>query len=203
MQNSRTRRPQDKNARARRARQRSSLFLGALLPSAVAFAGVGCGPALEIAEEGVRLEALDGRELDGISPVSRLAIEGLSDVALEDIWLVRGEVSSASSSRLARRDVPDSIESARQSVTAWREETSLVVAPAHALDAGETYSVVILGVGHVGQVVVASDPVIFLERQVTTTMRVGDFVPYCATSRLAEDLDGQAVLAEMPEGVEV
>lgn len=201
MRSSKTRRGDEKDIRKWWT---TSVRVG--VASVAVLMGAGCGPALEITDEGVRLVALDGRGLDGVSPVSPLVIEGLDEgtlaaFTLEDIWLVRGEVSSASSTRLARRDVPDSIESARQPVTAWRKGAALVVAPARALDLGETYSVVVLGVGHIGQVVVATDPVLFLERKVTTTIRVGDWVPYCASSKLEVDLSG--LLAELPEEFEL
>lgn len=124
----------------------------------LAIAGLfGCSSSFHGEDSALELRSATGAPLDSVSPVGRIVVEGVAQIPLEDIWLVVGEVSSTTKGRIRRRDIPASLEQARQPLLSYREGLTTILAPSVVLTGGETYSIVALGAGLLGVVTVAEE----------------------------------------------
>ncbi len=120
-----------------------------------------------------------GGDLEDIPQVLRLELSGLEEVPNQDIWLIQGELSSASQNKVRIYDVPDSVAKRRVPLTSYSQQSRRVFAATELLSRGERYSLIALGYGALGSVRISE-----LEEPVLTRVGHGSvpergFVTYC------------------------
>lgn len=104
--------------------------------------------------------------LDAVAAVLRVRIEvgATWDEPPEDVLLVSGELSDYHLNRIAKQDLPQTLIERTVPVLAWREETSVVLAPTELLAAGELYSLASPRLGELGRLRVSDQPPPLLQR---------------------------------------
>jgi hypothetical protein len=155
---------------------RKSMFLGLL--GAVILSG--CGEGMGGPEPYLYLTEDTGEELDNVPAVPRLRLSGLPPIPLEDIWLIRGDVSSVSQGRLRRRDPPKTVQDHREPLASWTEGADIVLAPSQVLEPGQRYSLVALGAGLLGSFVVSEEARPLLYLWSSPAASPGGQLAYCA-----------------------
>ena len=155
-------------------------MIGALWPFITILFLTSCGGPLAANGPELTLLTQSGAALTDVPAAVRLELRGLSDVSLSDIWLVRGDVSSVSSSSLRKGEIPQTIEKSRVPLAAWTDDDAIVLAPALLLESGETYSLVARGVGLLGEIVVSTEERPVLYRWGKRPLSEGSFAVYCA-----------------------
>ncbi len=144
------------------------------------------------------------RELEDLPRVPRIVVSGELPVPLEDIWLIAGDVSTASSNRIRQGDVPEIVEGNRVPLASWMQEQERVLMPLQLLDAGQTYSLVVLGVGRLAEMATDDDPVALWRRMGIGPARAGGVVVYCLAKPpwAIQDLGTEPSL-QLPDVVEL
>lgn len=132
------------------------------------------------ARTGLTLEEESGEALENVPQVVRFRLAGSVGIAIHDIWLVSGDVSSASQGKLERGEVPQTVEAHRQPMVAWVENETVVLAPSIVLDVGARYSFVALGVGLIGTFTVSSEERPVLKKWGPPFAMEGGEALYCA-----------------------
>ena len=136
-------------------------------------AGGGCSlPANEMTPRfAVRCE--DGRDLTDVAEITRFRVTGLDQNQPEDVWLVRGEISSTSANKMRTGQPPEVLSRARIPLVGWREGSEFVLAPAARLERGQRYGFVAARAGVLAQFFVSEEPIVALERQGEGSVRGG------------------------------
>lgn len=149
---------------------------------------LGCqDPLDDIRAEGAepaRVELTNHDDLEAAPPVVRFRIElSSAQIAAEDLNLFYGELSTYYRSRIANRDIVDSLVERRIPMLAWQLSPSeLFAQPSEVLEIDATYTLVALGSGVLAQVTVAEPALPVLERRwpPATTAGGAEGGLYCA-----------------------
>lgn len=150
-----------------------------------------CNQALLPERSGLTLEEESGEALESVPRVARFRLLGAGAIALEDIWLVSGDVSSVSQGKLERGEVPKTVEDHREPLIVWVEGEEIRLAPSTILEAGARYSLVAVGAGLIGTFAVSSEERPVLRLWGSSFAPAGGEAVYCtgAPPHLSTPLD--------------
>lgn len=143
-----------------------------------------CSSGLEQAGTHWQLWDESGEELRRLPAVARLHLRGVRQVALEDFWMVQGEVSAATGKKLAARDVPAAVSGKRLPLSVWTAGDEIVLAPGTPLEAGGVYTLIALGVGAFAELRAADEPSEIWTRWGGGAVRSGARIAYCRMNNL-------------------
>lgn len=155
------------------------------------------------------LEELHGDEITAVSVLPAFVGRGLGALEPADLWLVRGELSKSSLTRMAQRDVPTTVERARLPLFVERRDADLWLVPLARLEPETDFTIVALGAGEIARFSTNAEVLVELERAGDGSVAPGEWVAYCAEvggdsdgPGTGADLLGRVELASWEEGAE-
>lgn len=163
---------------------RRLLKIGALLGF---FGALACEEGPEGTAAWVSVESTDGRSLQELAQVVRLRVQGLSELSPEQLWVVRGELSSVSLNRFRRGDPPQKLIRQRLPTWSWREGAELFLSVGEVLESGERLHLLAERRGVLAELKIAAELPPLLRRQGQGSVAADGQLIYCSESEETEE----------------
>lgn len=186
-------------ARLQRTRwPRGTVFLGYALVLCA------CGQPWDPPASRLRVWEESGASLKETPIVARIHLLGAPHLVSQDVWIVRGEVSSVSQGRLRKKDPPLQLQENRIPLAVWQEGMDWVLAPTVVLESQQVYSIVALGWGLLAVIETADQTPEILHYFGPPTLARGDSAVFCPGAGARFEREGESApqtSEELPVGV--